>query len=403
VTETAAPSATPFLGLAPFLRMSLQGQDLVAHTQQLLDQAQSALDDAPLWMNLSTAMMCIGQRDLGLKVQGKVLELQRVFRIAPATTPGLRVLMLMAPGDLAENTPLDCLLEGSDIELIYCYLSEDGALPEPVPAHDLVVVGPSESAESRPYLAPLAHRLANWPTPVINRPEAIPNTGRAIAARLLQDAPGVLMPPTEAIERHRLEAVAAGREALPAPLAMPLIVRPVGSQAGRDLARIADAGELADYLRGVAADTFFVAPFIDYSGADGLFRKYRVALIDGAPYPSHMGVSQHWMIHYLNAGMYEDAAKRAEEAHFMDAFDAFAERHAAAFEAIHARIGLDYLCIDCAESRDGRLLIFEVDHVMVVHAMDPVELFPYKQLHMARVREAMRAYLLKRAAEGSRP
>ena len=53
-----------------------------------------------------------------------------------------------------------------------------------------------------------------------------------------------------------------------------------------------------------------------------------------------MGVSQHWMIHYLNAGMYEDAAKRAEEAHFMDAFDAFAERHAAAFEAIHARIGL---------------------------------------------------------------
>ena len=39
-------------------------------------------------------------------------------------------------------------------------------------------------------------------------------------------------------------------------------------------------------------------------------------------------------------------------------------------------LGLEYYSIDCGETRDGRLLVFEIDSGAVVHAMDPVELFP---------------------------
>jgi hypothetical protein len=101
------------------------------------------------------------------------------------------------------------------------------------------------------------------------------------------------------------------------------------------------------------------------------------------------------MIHYVNAGMYEDASKRAEEAAFMEHFDDFAGRHRAALDAIYRRTGLDYLCIDCAETRDGRLFVFEIDHTMVVHAMDPESLFPYKQVHMRKVRDAFRDHLAR--------
>lgn len=118
-----------------------------------------------------------------------------------------------------------------------------------------------------------------------------------------------------------------------------------------------------------------------------------MALIDGQPFACHMGVSSHWMIHYVNAGMYEDAAKRAEELAFMEGFAAFAARHAGTLAAIHQRSKLDYVCIDCAETRDGELLIFEIDHAMVVHAMDPEDLFPYKQVHMRKVKQAFEAYL----------
>ena len=63
------------------------------------------------------------------------------------------------------------------------------------------------------------------------------------------------------------------------------------------------AAALAGYLLRRPEQEFYLAPFIDYRGADGLYRKYRVALIAGRPYASHMAVSTHWMIHYLNADM----------------------------------------------------------------------------------------------------
>ena len=129
-----------------------------------------------------------------------------------------------------------------------------------------------------------------------------------------------------------------------------------------------------------------------------MFRKYRIALIAGRPYACHMGVSEHWMIHYLNAGMRESAAKRAEEARFMVEFDRdFARRHARAFATLAERVGLDYFGIDCGETPEGELLIFEADVAMIVHAMDPPDLFPYKQPQMRKVFDAFRA-LLGRAA-----
>ena len=179
----------------------------------------------------------------------------------------------------------------------------------------------------------------------------------------------------------------------------PLIARPVGSHAGHDLARLQDPTELAAYLEQVAAPEFFIARFIDYSDADGLFRKFRVALIDGEPFACHMAVSSHWMVHYVTAGMYEHAGRRAEEAGFMERFDAFAQRHRAALQAVYQRTQLDYLFIDCAQSPDGELLVFEVDHSMVVHAMDSEQLFPHKQVHMFKVKQAVLRQLRRRAAQ----
>ncbi|HMK67167.1 MAG TPA: hypothetical protein VK433_01370, partial [Stellaceae bacterium] len=131
---------------------------------------------------------------------------------------------------------------------------------------------------------------------------------------------------------------------------------------------------------------------------DGLFRKYRIVLIEGRPYASHGAISSHWMIHYLNAGMRESAEKRAEEARWMAEFDHdFALRHGDALRALAERVGLDYFAIDCGETPDGRLLIFEVDVAMIVHAMDPPDLFPYKQPAMQKLFAAFRAMLGRRA------
>jgi len=105
------------------------------------------------------------------------------------------------------------------------------------------------------------------------------------------------------------------------------------------------------------------------------------------------------MIYYLNANMHESEAKRAEEAQFMEHFDDdFSRRHAAALTALAERVGLDYFGIDCAETPDGRLLVFEADVAMIVHAMDRSDLFPYKTTQMRKVFAAFRAMLGQRGA-----
>ena len=100
------------------------------------------------------------------------------------------------------------------------------------------------------------------------------------------------------------------------------------------------------------------------------------------------------MVHYLNAGMDDSAAKRALEADAMARFDeTFAARHAAALAEIDRRIGLPYVGMDCAETPDGRLLVFEVDNAMIVHAMDDEAMFPYKKPAMAKIFTAFRQLL----------
>jgi hypothetical protein len=110
-----------------------------------------------------------------------------------------------------------------------------------------------------------------------------------------------------------------------------------------------------------------------------------------------MAIAERWDIWYLNAGMSASAAKRFEEERFMRTFDVgFGRRHRAALTALSDRVGLDYFTVDCAETRDGSLLIFEADNTAVVHNMDPPGVFPYKAPQMRRIFDAFVAMLERR-------
>ena len=149
-----------------------------------------------------------------------------------------------------------------------------------------------------------------------------------------------------------------------------------------------------------AETEFFISRFVDYSSADGLYRKYRLVCVDGIAYACHMAISDEWKIWYLNADMISSPAKRAEEAHFMAAFDReFAVRHAGALSEMMKRVGLDYFQIDCAETKNGELLVFEADNTAIVHDMDPPAIFPYKLPQMRKVFDAFVTMLYDRAGK----
>ena len=403
-SDVSTPSR--LLGLARLMRLAFAGQDLAPLGERLLARARHHPEEAETLLDLSILLLLRGQREEGLAMQDLAIRTRPLYRLpAVADPPGLRLLVILGPGDLMANTPLEFLLEDSDVELNLLYLLPGQPLPEAVPEHDALFVALAESERSLPLLADLAAWLADWPRPVLNRPERIAHLSRDGVCALLQGAPGVVVPESVRVDRAGLLGLAAGTlplESLLVGAACPLLIRPVDSHAGHDLAKLDSLDELGAYLAAAPGDAFYLAPFVDYRGRDGLFRKCRLVLVAGQPYVCHFAISAHWMIHYLNAGMAEDAAKRAEEARFMAEFDAgFARRHAAAFAAIHARTGLDYVGIDCAEAPGGELLVFEVDSCMIVHAMDPVDLFPYKQPQMRKVFGAFRS-MLEAARHASR-
>ena len=388
------------MGMRVLAKMAFEGTDLGPLSSTLIRRMVTEPDNAAVLMDLATIEQLFGNRADALRLQSEALQLSRLYRRPPdrvATTP-LRLLALMAPGDFMANTPLEFLLEGSDVRLDMLYVVPGETLPAAIPEHDLAFVAVGESDENQPLLSEVEALVRSWPKPVLNAPGRIARLSRDGVCDLLQSAPGLAMSRTLRVDRAGLARIGEGEMPIEGGK-FPLIARPIGSHAGEGLTKLDAPAAIADYLAAHPAQEFYVARFIDYSSADGRFRKYRIALIEGRPYACHMGVSDHWMIHYLNAGMHESAEKRAEEARFMQDFDSdFARRHETAFRALAERVGLDYFGIDCGETREGELLIFETDVAMIVHSMDSPELFPYKRPQMRKVFDAFRALLLKARA-----
>ncbi len=398
----------PTIGLAALMRQAYAGESLQPVWDQLAARLAADPADMAAMMDMSVVLQLSGERERGLDMQAAALDFQRVYRRPHGRADGPRVAAFVVAGDFMANTPLDFLLEGSDIDLQLVYVDADGSLPAEIPEHDVAFVAVSESPTSGAALQGIARSLQGWPAPVMNgHPERIAALTREGVAALFAGDAHVLAPPVVQLPRQGLAGLGNGsvdaasicREG-----GFPFVARPVGSHAGQGLCKLDGPAAVAAYLAEQEDPEFYVSPFVDYRSADGLYRKQRIVFIGGRAFVSHMAVSEHWMVHYFNAGMTRDAEKRAEEAAFMRDFDSsFAARHAAAFRSLCGKVGLDYFGIDCAETRDGKLLLFEADVAMIVHALDPEPDFSYKQPVMRGLFKAFQQELGSKARRPQRP
>jgi hypothetical protein len=394
------------IGLAKLTKMAFDGVSLEPLRQDLTDKLACGTADAGVGLDLSLIAQLMGQKNIGLAIQNQVLAVHQLFRSpCAAARPRLRVLALAAEIDMGGNTPIEFLLEGSDIELKTLYIVPGHDIPTPLPEHDVAIVIASDSPQSGAALAEMVGLAPRWPRPVLNAPLLVSNLDRDKLYRLLRGIEGIDIPATIPVCREQLEDVAEARMSLTTVgqgTEFPIIVRPRGSHAGRGLAKVIDVAEMRAYLDGHPEREFFISRFVDYSGADGQFRKYRIVIVDGKPYPCHMAIADRWDIWYLNAGMSFSESKRLEEAEFMRTFDdAFAVRHQHALSRMIERVGLDYFLVDCAENQKGELLIFEADNTAVVHNMDSPTLFPYKPPQMLAIFKAFADMLVDRAGNNA--
>lgn len=385
------------IGFAKLTTMAFEGVDLRPLRDQLIGRLADGTASAGEGLDLSLITQLLGDKQTGLAIQAEVLAYHQLYR-SPCSSeqPKLRVLALAAAIDMGGNTPIEFLLENSGIELQTLYAVAGVDLPTPLPEHDVAIVIASDSEECVEALHKVDAMTSRWPRPLLNPPRFVRNLDRDKLYGLLRGIDGLEIPATHGVDRADLMSMAESGDlsAIAAELTFPVIVRPRGSHAGVGLVRIDDRASLVQYLGGRPEQAFFVSRFVDYSNADGLYRKYRVVFIGGKPYACHMAIADRWDIWYLNAGMAFSAEKRQEEERFMRDFDqGFAFRHRAALAAVTSRVGLDYFTIDCAENKSGELLIFEADNTAVVHNMDSPDVFPYKAPQMRKIFDAFAAML----------
>jgi hypothetical protein len=401
-TGVPRPRCAERIGLVKLTKAAEAGYDLRPLWRRLIARMLDGSIEAGEGLDLSVIAQLLGDKEAGLAIQETILASHQLFRSpCAAKPPRLRVLALAAATDIGSNMPIEFLLEGSGIELTTLYILPEIGWPDWLPPHDVAVVIASDSDDCRGALDKIAHAAPTWPRPLLNLPEFIGRLDRDRLHGLLGGIEGLEIPQTVCVTREQLSKLSQSSLALSdfaSGLAFPIIVRPRGSHAGKGLAKLDGASTIQNYLGEHEEDLFFVSRFVDYRSDDGLFRKYRIVLIDGQPYAVHLAVADRWDIWYMNAQMAASASKRREEEAFMQTFDVgFAERHRAALSGLAKRIGLDYFTVDCGETREGSLLIFEADNTAIVHDMDPPDIFPYKVPQMRKVFDAFAAMLHRRA------
>ena len=389
------------LGMATLVGLAYRQGDLPAVWNHLLELLGADPANAAALMDMSVILQITGQRNKGLELQQRALRLSRCYTRPYGSGNGLKVLALVTEGDFMANAPIDFLLEGSNAVLTLYYVDGQTHDLQDLPEQDVAYVAVGKSEANVPVLANLERLLEGWRSPIMNGiPRKISALTRDRVAAMFAGETSIAAPTTVRTDRVELYRLAQRRISLSALLrdgTFPIIVRPLGSHSGEGLEKANGPEEIGAYLEKRAEQRFYLAPFVDYAGPDKAFRKLRIAFIDGRPFACHMAVSNHWMIHYLNSGMQEDEAWRAEEAAWMRDFDTdFAVRHAPAFDALTRKIGLDYFVIDCAEMPDGRLLLFEAHVAMIVHAMDATGAFSYKRPAMQKLFSAFQAAMQRR-------
>jgi tetratricopeptide (TPR) repeat protein len=346
--------------------------------------------------------------DLGDPVQARrhrdaAFGLCNVF-VERAARPRARVLVLTTSE--SGNVPHRYLLPPdryTRIDWFIEYAREGQAAA--LPPYDVVfnIIGDPDFADATE--APVAAFVQAYDGYVLNHPAKAPPTRRDRLPTLLAGIEGLAIPKVARLDAADIAAGGLAAAVTAAGLTPPVLIRPIGSHGGRGLTVAHTLAELEAVDTG-PGEGAYATEFVDFrSPADSLYRKYRVIFVDRRPYPYHLAIANHWLVHYATAEMPDDGARQAEEMRFLENPRlALGEAAMDAVAAIGERMDLDYAGVDFSILPDGRVLVFEANATMLVHPEADGE-FARKNPFIARITDAFQALVERRSrpAQASAP
>lgn len=268
-------------------------------------------------------------------------------------------------------------------------------LNAPLPPHALVfnAIGDADRCTSALNRAvELAHQSDKK---VINDPGLVLKTGRAIQSTVLGGVPQVrtacsrLLPRTELINHFRKQHPE-----------FPVLLRSPGFHGGQFMERVDELSQLPGTLDRLPGDSLLVMEYLHYQSPDGLFRKYRMMVVDGQPYPVHLAISDHWKVHYFSSLMADRTDLRTEEKTFLDdPENHLGHRVLETLRLVSGKIGLDYFGLDFSVSPEGEVWIFEANATMVLQPVSGESIWAYRKPAVQQAISAVQDLFLRRCGE----
>jgi len=352
-----------------------------------MEDVAQEMDLGNKFMKMFIVLQNFKMDEMAQEMQEQAFLYRNVFRFLSPPQPIIRLLVIAGPGNMTQNAPLDFVVFNHNVRLDYFYVVNENQSWQSVPDHDVAILGLGESSKHIALYQVIEKQRQQWPRPFLNNAQGVMNCAREKLYELLKEDPDFIVPKTQRINRQEVSA-----------LSFPYLIRPIDSHAGQDLEKIQDSLAIHDYLSRINDKIFYVSEFLDCSKKDGLFRKFRIALIDKKPYVCHLAISEDWVVHYKSAHMELSSHKREEEEKFMREFDThFLAQHGESLIRAAEVIGLDYVILDCAISRQGQLVIFEADNGAWIHDTDSPEIYPYKSEFMKKAFTAFTQMLIEHA------
>jgi len=248
----------------------------------------------------------------------------------------------------------------------------------------------TEPEQNSKVLENLRKLLRGLPGRVINKPEAVLRTTRDQVARLLTGIPGLIVP--KAVRLDGSKRAIAAKTLDKAGIVAPVILRQTGTHAGKIVGLFDRVDEAVAALE---PGEHIATQFVDFAGADGLYRKYRTFFIGPHLVLRHMLVSDHWNVHAKDRGrfMTEHPDAVAEERAQLESNDPFSPTIRTVLEAICERMPLDFFGMDFGITRDGDVVLFEANATMSFFPFSPDPQFEYLTRCFAPAQAAFRELL----------
>jgi len=232
--------------------------------------------------------------------------------------------------------------------------------------------------------------LRGVPGRVVNPPEAVLRSTRDQVARQLAGIAGLIVP--RAVRLDGRKPPIAARTLDKAGIVPPVILRRTGTHGGNIVGRF-DTIDAA--VAALTPGERIATQFVDFAGADGLYRKYRAFVIGERIVLRHMLASNHWNVHandrsrFMAGHLEAVAAERA----LLESADPFAPTVRQVLEAVRDRLPLDFFGIDFGVTPDGSVVLFEANATMSFFPFSDDPRFDYLKRCFAPARDAFRELL----------